>query len=444
MCATLQIAAGLVDFHVLLMSRDNVRVKLLDCHAVLPSFDRHRIFHDGLPLPFVLLEDAGCAMFRIRIAAFALLLTPMLANAQALFADGFEAVSTEIGAWINVTPANVDLNNSLGCSNYGGAPFVNRAYPSTFYAHFDCQGVWKSTDYGRTWTGPINDGSNADVTKDCAGALTGPTNNSNNAIYLACIRGAATGFWRSLDGGFNWTRYAVTPGGSRQDFYAPAVNPYDPNHLLIAGHEMNVLAQSTDGGQTWTNISMASGMLQNGGTAALVFIDTGNASTTRNTWLYVPQGTGGGIGTWRTSDAGTNWTRVDNNEKPHGGFLMYQPDSSGVIFMPGIYSALGWGVLRSTDYGQTWAHVGPTSAQALVFGTSTRIYTMWGFPIGIGGVVNPSLWVSNQPGTGTWTQPGTPDAMTQGPGSAVVTYDGSHYIIVTGNHNAGLWRYVEP
>jgi hypothetical protein len=100
--------------------------------------------------------------------------------------------------------------------------------------------------------------------------------------------------------------------------------------------------------------------------------------------------------------------------------------------------------LRSTDYGQTWAHVGPTGAEALVFGTYTHIYTLWGWPIGIGGSVDPSLWTSDQPGTGTWTQPGTPAAMTQGPGSTAVTYDGSHYIIVTGNYNAGLWRYIEP
>jgi hypothetical protein len=379
-------------------------------------------------------------MNRISVVGFAALLLPVVATAQAIFNDGFE----ETGVWLAVTPAAVDLTHPLGCGNYGGAPYVNRAYPSTLYAHFDCQGIWASTDYGRHWSGPINGGSNSSVTKDCAGGLTGSANSANDTLFLTCIRGAATGFWRSTDHGVQWTRYTIAPGGARQDFYAPAVDPYDPNHLLIAGHEMNVLAQSIDGGLNWTPISMAAGMLQNGGTAALLFIDTGNASTTRNTWLYVPQGTGGSIGTWRTSTAGSVWNNVDSNEKPHGGFQIYQPDSSGVVFMPGIYSAHGWGVLRSTDFGQTWAHVGPSSAQALVFGTGSRIYTMWGWPIGIGGVVDPSLWIADQPGTGTWTQPGTPAAMSQGPGSAAVTFDGTHYILVTGNHNAGLWRYIEP
>ena len=384
-------------------------------------------------------------MARLSAAACGLLVLATIAQAQTIspdeiYNDGFEG----FGIWNNVTPAEVDLSHALGCGNYGGAPYVNRAYPATLYAHFDCQGIWKSLDYGRTWGGPINGGSNASVTKDCAGGVTGASNSSNDTLYLTCIRGAATGFWRSTDHGVNWTRYTIAPGGARQDFYAPAVDPYDADHLLIAGHEMNVLAQSIDGGMNWTNITMTSGMLQNGGTAALVFIDTGNASSTRNTWLYVPQGTGGTIGTWRTATGGAAWNKVDDNEKPHGGFQIYQPDSSGVVFMPGIYSAYGWGVLRSTDFGQTWAHVGPTGAEALVFGTSSNIYTLWGWPIGIGGAVDPSLWTSELPGTGTWTQPGTPSAMTQGPGSAAVTYDGSHYIIVTGNYNAGLWRYVEP
>jgi hypothetical protein len=34
------------------------------------------------------------------------------------------------------------------------------ANPSHLYTMFHCQGVWKSTNYGTTWTGPINTGTN--------------------------------------------------------------------------------------------------------------------------------------------------------------------------------------------------------------------------------------------------------------------------------------------
>ncbi len=33
--------------------------------------------------------------------------------------------------------------------------------------------------------------------------------------------------------------------------------------------------------------------------------------------------------------------------------------------------------------------------------------------------------------------------MTNGAKRTAVAFDGSHYVIVSGNWNAGLWRYVE-
>jgi hypothetical protein len=51
---------------------------------------------------------------------------------------------------------------------------------------------------------------------------------------------------------------------------------------------------------------------------------------------------------------------------------IYQPDASVVVYMPGIYSKLGAGVLRSTDFGETSIHVGTAREQAAVFGSPNR------------------------------------------------------------------------
>jgi photosystem II stability/assembly factor-like uncharacterized protein len=187
---------------------------------------------------------------------------------------------------------------------------------------------------------------------------------------------------------------------------------------------------------------MAAGMNQNGGTASLFFIDTGSATTTANTWLYMGQQSGGAVGTWRTTNGGASWTRVDNNEHPHGDGQIYQPDTSGVVYMAGAYSALGWGVLRSTDFGQTWTHVGQATSEAVVFGTPNRVYAMQAWACGHC-TVAPNFQTAPQPATTGWASASTPASMAQGAAQAVVVFNGSKYVIVTANWLSGLWRYVE-
>jgi hypothetical protein len=75
----------------------------------------------------------------------------------------------------------------------------------------------------------------------------------------------------------------------------------------MAGHEMNLLVQSIDGGESWVPVTTEPGMTQKGGTASINFIDTSDKSTTRTTWLWLAQLTGGTIGTWRTPDGGVHW-----------------------------------------------------------------------------------------------------------------------------------------
>jgi photosystem II stability/assembly factor-like uncharacterized protein len=187
---------------------------------------------------------------------------------------------------------------------------------------------------------------------------------------------------------------------------------------------------------------MAGGMNEQGGTGFLFFVNTGNAATTANTWLWIAQETGGAIGTWRTANGGRSWTRVDTNEHPHGEAQFYQPDTSGVIYMAGIYSALGWGVLRSTDYGQTWTHVGSTSGQAVVFGTPNNVYAMYSWACGAC-TVDPAIQIAPQPGIAGWASAATPPGMAMGAAQAAVVFDGTHYVIVTANWLSGIWRYVE-
>ncbi len=364
------------------------------------------------------------------------------------------------GTWVDVTPTSIDLTNG-SCGNYGTkAVQVDPIRASDIYTTFNCQGIWKTTDYGQTWNGPINTGTSAAMVSDCAGALSIARSaaTADPILFLSCIRGSGVGFWKSTNGGVDWTNYSVLPAGGQatalnQQFYSPAVDPYDANHLIMAAHQTDQLVESVDGGQTWTNVTLAAGMVTgDGGTGGVNFVNTGVGATTRTTWLWLAANIGvannvGTVGTWRTADGGSTWVNVDQNEHTNGSMHseVFQPPpyTSGVVYMAGAFSALGSGVLRSADFGKTWTHVGQATDEAVVIGTSNHVYSMYGWAAGPGAVVAPALQVGDATGT-TWTSPMTPAAMTQGPGQIAATYDGTYNIVVAGNYNAGIWRYVEP
>lgn len=346
---------------------------------------------------------------------------------------------TAFGTWVNVTPSNVDLTNQasqcVGTSTVAADP----SSPANMYVEFNCLGIWKSTDYGATWTGPINTGNNGVAVSDCVGGISvAPSGAAGTPIlYQSCIRGGAIGFWSSVDGGVNWNNYNIAPGGIRQDYSPPAVDPYDSNHLLMTAHEFDSVVESVDGGQTWSAVPIEHGMLSNGHFAFIFFLNTGSASSTRGTWLWFGEQSGGVNGTWRTTNSGTSWVQVEKNEHLLGSGQIYQPDNNGVVYMAGAYSDLGFGVLRSADYGQTWTHEGATGTQSLVFGSPKNVYSAG---VGAGNLL---FEVASQPGTGTWASPGTPAALTAASQVAVVN-NGTSNILVGAMFGAGVWRYVEP
>ena len=348
------------------------------------------------------------------------------------------------GRWVNVTPAGVDFTNDLNCGNFGTFTMIaDPERPPNLYTQFFCPGVWKSTDFGLTWTGPINAGRGGSGVKEAGGlAIARGPEGQPPILYSAGIRETGLGFWKSTDDGVSWTRYIVGPGRDQQNFYPPTVDPYNADHLIMAGHHRSMIVRSVDGGRTWTEAPMAPGMKQGGGTGAIFFINTGDPATTADTWLWTAEGTGGKIGTWRTADAGATWTRVDSNEHPYGQMQIYQPDTTVVLYMPGIYSVLGSGVLRSTDFGQTWRHVGNTFGQAVVFGTPKTAYAMYAWACG-GCNLDPNLQAAPAPGITGWERVPRPPEMAIGAAQTATVFDGTNHIIVTANWRAGLWRFVE-
>src|SRR5436305_12281123 len=131
--------------------------------------------------------------------------------------------------------------------------------PNVFYVGAVNGGVWKTDDYGRTWT-PIFDDQPTQSIGAIAVALSDP-----NIVYVGSGEGlhrpdlsVGDGIYKSTDAGKTWTHLGLRDG---QQIPQIAIDPRDPNKLLVAvaGHpygsnEERGIFRSTDGGQSFQKV----------------------------------------------------------------------------------------------------------------------------------------------------------------------------------------------
>ncbi|HEY9514703.1 MAG TPA: hypothetical protein VIQ74_03405, partial [Gemmatimonadaceae bacterium] len=191
---------------------------------------------------------------------------------------------------------------------------------NVFYVGFDNGGVWRSTDYGSTWI-PIFDDQPTGSIGAIAVAQSDP-----NVIYVGSGAGiirpdlaTGDGMYKSTDAGKTWTHLGLRD--SRM-IAAIDVDPKNPDRLFVAvlGHpygpnpERGVF-RSTDGGRTFEKVLYKDEFTS----ANDVHIDPSNPNTVYAA-LWQQQesfresgsfgGTGGGI--FKSTDGGTTWTELTN------------------------------------------------------------------------------------------------------------------------------------
>jgi hypothetical protein len=339
------------------------------------------------------------------------------------------------GVWINVTPTDIGLAlGDFGIQTMVGDP----VRPSDFYfTSSETPGVFKSTDYGMSWSKI----SSHPTSYGCAGDPD-PTRDPATPITLWCAAGYGYGMARSTDGGVSWTNHE-TNNQDAEDFgndpYAVDVDPYDSRHLLAGFHGYPGLSESTDGGVTWSDVEIPSAA---GTSLYPYFIDTGDAGTTRTTWMTHSQwGDDGGL--WRTTN-GTTWTRVTSLQHGHGNSQIFQA-GNGVIYAAGLDGEDGHGIYRSTDYGASWTLVNDGTVQNGVFGTANYVYADYGWANADGQDQTVQRAPRATGTTGTWENY-APDAMlVNGSGHAVTSRNPATggWVIVIGAWTGGIYRYEE-
>ena len=253
----------------------------------------------------------------------------------------------------------------IGPTRAGRARAVSgvASLPNTFYAGFDNGGVWRSTDYGANWV-PIFD----DQPTGSIGAIAvAPTN--PNTIYVGSGAGIirpdlaiGDGMYKSTDAGKTWTHLGLRES---QMIAAIAVDPRNENRLFVAvlGHpygpnpERGVF-RSTDGGRTFEKVLYKDEYTS----ANEVLIDPSDPNTVYATlWqqqqsFIEGQGFGNaGMGIFKSTDGGTTWTQLSDGLPPIlQANIAIAPSEPGTLYAVVAPGTGAIGFYKSTDGGAHW------------------------------------------------------------------------------------------
>lgn len=242
-----------------------------------------------------------------------------------------------------------------------------RGKPMLYYQGAAGGGVWKTTDGGSSWEN-ISDGyfggsvgaievapSDPNIIYVGGGEVTVRGNVSHGY-----------GMWKSYDGGQTWTQSGLPDSRRIPRIRVHPTDP-DIVYAAVLGHlhgpnQERGVYRSRDGGTTWERILFAS---EEAGAVDLV-IDPNNprvlyASMWKiNRTPYGLESGGEGSGIWKSTDGGDTWTEISHNKGLPKGPL----GISGVAVSPvdsnrvwAIVEAPEGGLFRSDDAGKNWKRI---------------------------------------------------------------------------------------
>jgi len=256
--------------------------------------------------------------------------------------------SSSVGA-VAVAPSNPDVVYlGMGETEFRGSVMQG-------------DGVYKSTDAGRTWThiGLADTQAIARIRID-------PSN--PDLVYVAALghpfgRNEERGIFRSRDGGKTWQKILY------KDDHAGAVDlcldPHNPHIMyatiwdanrtswgLTSGGPSSGIFKSVDGGDRWTELTRNPGLP----TGVLGKMGVAVSGADSNRVYAMIEAIGGGL--FRSEDAGATWTRVNEDprlrERPFYYTRVYtDPKDRDTVFV------LSPGFFKSTDAGKTFRPLRP-------------------------------------------------------------------------------------
>jgi len=245
--------------------------------------------------------------------------------------------------------------------------------PNVFYMAAVNGGVWKTTDFGNTWW-PIFD----DQPSGSVGAIAVAPSDAN-VVYVGSGEGlqrpdlaTGDGVYKSTDAGKTWTHLGLRDA---QQITAILVDPKNPNRVFVAaeGHPYGPNAErgvfrSVDGGQSFEKVLYKD---ENTGAADLAFDPTNPQTIYAVLWAArvapweIRSGesfVAAGSGLFKSSDGGGTWRQLTKGlpASGDGGLgrigIAVAPSQPSRLYAT-VEAKNNAGVYRSDDAGESWQQV---------------------------------------------------------------------------------------
>jgi photosystem II stability/assembly factor-like uncharacterized protein len=235
---------------------------------------------------------------------------------------------------------------------------------ATYYFGATGGGVWKTSDAGRSWSN-VSDGFFGGSIGDVAVAASDPNviyAGTGEATVRGNVS-EGDGMWRSTDAGKTWKRAGLPDSRHITRIRVHPRNP-DLVYAAVLGHLFGHNAErgvyrSSDGGGTWKRVLYVDDAV---GAFDLAMDPTNPRVLYASTWRirrtpYGLESGGSGSGLWKSTDGGDSWTDLSRNPGLPAGTLGVIGVSVSRTDPDNVYAlveAADGGLFRSRDGGKTW------------------------------------------------------------------------------------------